>query len=371
MTEKPKNGENKPPNPATGNDAKTITIYGDGSPTNPPDLGLPSRGVDTLTEKGQEPAAPSLRAYYSTSRAKPALLIRAIRRERTPAFVELERREVIANINQLDPHLAKTLVLAQAAEEPGRDRAVLDWLGETVLHEMRAGWQWTMEPGATTSETFREIARFLRADIERGEHKRKATNLLLISLAWLASRGLPLSAALTGLEEAIPPVKRAGMTSDQRQRLAVTEVTRVRTNPKAIRAVMQILEPLRTRLRELEVDASQKREEVSELQGRISSLEQEAAMSQERATGLATRVTELTRQVEERDARLTARHNVAQSQLALVQGAINGWLETDVKPRLLNALEAIESEPPRRELARERLSFILTMIEQKGGGQWT
>jgi len=108
----------------------------------------------------------------------------------------------------------------------------------------------------------------------------------------------------------------------------------------------------------LEVDASQKREEVSGLQGTVNTLQQDLAVSQDRTTGLAARVTELTRQVEERDARLTARHNVAQSQLALVEGAINGWLETDVKPRLLNALEAIDSEPPRRELVRERLNFM-------------
>jgi hypothetical protein len=371
MTEKFKNGANKQSDPATENDAKTITIYGDDSPNNPPDLDSANRSVDTLKERPQPFAAASLRVYYSTPRVKPALLIRAIRKERTPAFVERERQEVIANIDQLDAHLAKTLVLAQAVDEPSRDRVVLDWLGEIVLHEMRTDWQWSMEPGATASEIFREIAQVLRPAIERGEKKRKAINLLLISLGWLTSRGLLLSAVLAALEEAIPPLKRGSLTSDERQRLAITELVRMRANPKAMRAVMRTLEPLRTRLRELELDASEKREEVSDIEARASSLEEQLAALQERAAGLAASVTDLTRQLEERDARLTARHNVAQSQLALVQGAINGWLESDVKPRLLNALEAIDSEPPRRELARERLNFILTMIEEKGGGQWT
>jgi hypothetical protein len=311
---------------------------------------------------------PTLESFYAARRPKAAALVKSLRLGSGAVFPDTERQAVLAEIKRLDPHLAKSLALAQVAMDPTKDRAVFDWIGEVIVSELRSHWQG--EAGLSPAETFDEISRVLRAGMERKESRKKNLNLLFMALAWLAPRGLRPQEALRGIEHALVPAKRSSTTSDERERQAVSELARLKVGAKLIQGFLRILDPWRVRTREAEAESAAHREETSRLGSRIAALEQSLTQSKEQTSSVEARLTELSRQLEDRSRRLSAQHNLAQSQLALVNGAINGWLEKEVRPRLTDALDAAECYPPRLEVLRDRLAGLLAMLDQKKRGKW-
>lgn len=313
-------------------------------------------------------SAPSLTGYYSARRGQPRALVKALRLGPGTGFPDTERQTILAEISRLDPYLAKSVTLAQAATDMAKDRAVFDWIGELVVHELRG--HWAPEAGLSAAETFDEISRSIRAQMQRKDARKKCFNLLLTALVWLAPRGLQPEDALRAIEHALTVAKRSSVTSDERQRQAMAELVKIKASPKLLKALLQILAPWRMRTREAEAQAAAHREEVAALNSRIQALEGRVAEFRELTTNLEARLADHGRLLEDRERRLSTQHNLAQSQLALTRGTINGWLENEVRPRLADALDAVECEPPRHEVLRERLKAVLALLDQKKGGHW-
>jgi chromosome segregation ATPase len=186
----------------------------------------------------------------------------------------------------------------------------------------------------------------------------------------LVPRGLQPEDALRAIEYAMTDSQRRSTTSDQRQRQAVVELARLKANPNLVKSLLRILDHWRTRAREAEVEAGARREEVAVLNSKIGTLEQSLSEYREIANNLEARLLDHGRRLEDREREFSAQHNLSQSQLALTRGTINGWLETEVRPRLTDALDAAECDPPRNEVLRERLKALLGLLDQKKGGQW-
>ena len=332
---------------------------------------MPNRPDSAGGETTPEPSDAeilSLESYYSARRPKAAALVKSLRLGSGAGFPDTERQAVLAEMSRLDPHLAKLLSLAQVATDPIKDPAVFDWIGEVIVSELRSHWQ--VEAGLSPAETFDEISRVLRARIERKETRKKSLNLLFIALVWLAPRGLRPQDALRGIEQALVPAKRSSTNSDERERQAVSELARLKVSAKLIQGLFRILDPWRVRTREAEAESAAHREQTSRLVSTIAALEQSLTQSKERTSSLEAKLAELSRQLEDSDRRLSAQHNLSQSQLAVVNGAINGWLEKEVRLRLKDALDAAECDPPRHEVLRDRLGALLDMVDQKKGGKW-
>jgi hypothetical protein len=328
----------------------------------------PDSADEKTTPEPDDAATPSLESYYSARRPKAAALAKSLRLGSGSGFPDTERQAVLAEMSRFDPHLGKSLALAQVATDPTKDRAVFDWIGEVIVSELSSHWQ--IEAGLSPAETFDEISRVLRARMERKETRKKSLNLLFVTLAWLAPRGLTPHDALRGIELALGPAKRSSTNSDERERQAVSELARLKVSAKLIQGLLRILDPWRVRTREAEAESAAHREETSRLGSRIAALEQSLTQSKERTSSLEAQLAELRRQLEDRDRTLSAQHNLAQSQVALVNGAINGWLEKEVRPRLTDAIDAAECDPPRLEVLRDRLGALLGMLDRKKGGKW-
>lgn len=304
---------------------------------------------------------------YLGGRTSAAGFLKSLREAGIWSFGPEDRSEALGRHRELDPRFTKTASLLAQSLKAKDDRHVLpisDVAREALLERLRDYPRWigTRWEDLSTDQRALKVADAVSGRFADAKQGREAQNLLATSLLLLSRESLQSEVALRATARALDA--RAEATPRWN-----TERVRFVAGPRSklpeLRVVLQTVLPWieRADAAEARLDSAiaateRERTRAESAEARVRERMQEINELQEERDRLNRRIAELDEDL--RSSRVHGSHNLDRNRSAnraFLEGRLLGLLQT--------AVEALDLEPPRPHIAKEKLDVAREAIEEQ------
>jgi hypothetical protein len=295
-------------------------------------------------------SALTLTAYYKEPAPKLTDWIKAVR-SAGEEFVATETEELLAQIEELDPDLRKTLALASVSNPPAPVRR---WLGDATRHLLATRLKDVLiDPHAPAHEQIRQIATALAPGLRARDRRARAKSETVLRLAIRRVAGArPDFGAGEMLAVLFSPLRKQANTrlapAELRRRIQRAGVGQLRDLSLVQAAAIDRLDSAERAKVEAQERASARAAALATERARVSELTERLAAAEARAGNLDAEVARLTQAIA--DNRQIGAHETAEL-LARSRATLAGRLDL----LLADAADALEIDPPVLEVARDRI----------------
>ncbi len=300
----------------------------------PPD----QQPLDSTPEKELPPLQPTLNAYYSAEKVRPADWLKAIKLSKVSVFSSMDLDATLGSISSLDPVLQKTLQLADAGNAPV---IVHRWV-DRVTRARLAILIGDDAENLITDET--RVGRLLRAKdfglrAKDQNQRRYAENLLRLVIAQhLESREILLGPILLLLDERLPNPEKEGIRDRNREvgeKLFKGSLATAAAMAATYGLAHMQTESVRAERDRLRVENGRQQRVLGERQAEINRLIRLQADGEQKIGELTGEIADLQRRHSEQTQ--VVHHGVAE-----LRTDVRAFLEGRLQPLLSDALDGVE-----------------------------
>jgi hypothetical protein len=354
--------------PGGAADAKALPRV-DGSATEAVGAANPRRE----TAKQRRPPQPilSLRDFYSRRNVSPARFLTDLKTHEKWSFRPEDVAESLAMLRVSDPKFARTAALAAQAIRERDDRFARPCLGfahRAACERLKERPQLAgvdLEAQANPEEKLRLVGRAVSAQLDEAKHRTEALNVVLTMALWYAYTESLASAAV--IDEI---ASRLVLSADSGRRAEMTRLALIieyscRKGPAALKPLLQLVLPWReTAAVELR-RASAAEDELRSAKASLTDAENTAARRGFEIDRLSLELTTAQKEIERfaEAAKAAEAHRV--HDLAEIRGKLAGALGGHLGDLITTVREALELEPPRTAVAREKIEIAQNELERQ------
>jgi hypothetical protein len=308
--------------------------------------------------------------FYGTKNASPARFLNDLRNGNVWEFNPDDVEAALRLLDEGDPKFSRTTALAVAAvsEKDGRfARTTLAFVQEATHARLARNPRWARgesEVDGSSEDRFRSLVRSQAERLAAAKKRPEALNLLLASaLHMVYAERLPTEVVIVELADALDEHPR--LTADADLARVAHLVAAGKTGASELRLQLQLALPWINAARKARASAEDEAARARLLDANLDTSEQELDLTTRRLTDTARNLQAAQAEIQALKADLVAAQHHNAHDLRETRGRVAGALNGRLVDLVATIKDALEVEPPRLAVAREKVEIAQDELERQ------